>query len=72
MGIKVAVQKVDADQLIQRLQAEGAASKAEILIIADAGRLHLTLEEGLLQAVDAPGLQPFLPICGTRTSNCTV
>jgi iron(III) transport system substrate-binding protein len=56
-GIKVAVQKGDADQLIQRLQAEGTASKADILITADAGRLYLAREAGLLQAVDAPGLQ---------------
>jgi iron(III) transport system substrate-binding protein len=60
-GIKIAVQKGDADQLIQRLQAEGKASKADILITADAGRLYLAREAGLLQAVDAPGLQAIPP-----------
>lgn len=56
-GIKIAVQKGDADQLIQRLQAEGKASKADILITADAGRLYLARQSGLLQAVDSPALQ---------------
>lgn len=56
-GIRIAVQKGDADQLIQRLQAEGKSSKADILITADAGRLYLARQAGLLQAVDSPKLQ---------------
>ncbi|KHE71743.1 iron deficiency-induced protein A, partial [Halobacillus sp. BBL2006] len=39
-GIKVNVIKGDDDELIARLDREGKASKADVLITADAGRLH--------------------------------
>lgn len=55
-GIKVQVLKGDADQLLQRLKAEGARSPADLFITADVGRLWKAKEEGLLQPVGAPGI----------------
>ncbi|TXT46406.1 MAG: iron(III) transport system substrate-binding protein [Spirochaetes bacterium] len=49
-GIKVRVLKGDADQLLQRLKAEGAKSPADLFITADVGRLWKAKEEGLLQS----------------------
>jgi iron(III) transport system substrate-binding protein len=52
-GIKVRVLKGDADQLLQRLKAEGAKSPADLFITADVGRLWKAKEEGLLQAASS-------------------
>ncbi len=50
-GIQVRVVSASADELIARLEREGAASPADLLITVDAGRLHRAKERGLLQAV---------------------
>ena len=42
-GIEVNVLKGDSDQLIERIAREGENSPADLLITADAGRLHLSL-----------------------------
>jgi len=55
-GIKVTVLKGDADQLIQRIKAEGSASRADILMTADIGRLWYAQSLGLLQAVSSKAL----------------
>jgi iron(III) transport system substrate-binding protein len=60
-GIKVQVLQGDADQLLQRLKAEGKESPADILITADVGRLYLAKKEGLLQAISSPELQRQIP-----------
>src|SRR5690606_18045443 len=48
-GIKVNVVNASADELIQKLELEGANSPADILITVDAGRLHRAEEKGLFQ-----------------------
>src|SRR5690606_21270535 len=49
-GIKVNVVNASADELIQKLELEGANSPADILITVDAGRLYRAEEKGLFQS----------------------
>src|SRR5690554_8189626 len=60
-GIRVNVVTASADELIARLEAEGAASPADVLITVDAGRLHRAKERGLLQPIDAEILRANVP-----------
>ncbi len=60
-GIKVNVVKAKADELIKRLESEGENSPADILITADAARLHLAKSKGLLQSVDSAFLNATVP-----------
>ncbi len=60
-GITVNVVKASADELIKRLELEGAASPADLLITVDAGRLHRATEAGLLQAVKTETLVNSVP-----------
>lgn len=50
-GIKVNIVNASADELIQRLETEGEATKADVLITVDAGRLYRAQEKGLLQPI---------------------
>ena len=52
-GIKVNVVNASADELIQKLELEGANSPADILITVDAGRLHRAEEKGLFQPFES-------------------
>lgn len=60
-GIEVKVVSASADELITRLEAEGAASPADVLITVDAGRLHRAKERGLLQPVESEVLRANVP-----------
>jgi iron(III) transport system substrate-binding protein len=60
-GIEVKVVNADADQLIERLKAEGANSPADVLVTVDAGRMQRAKGEGLLQAVDSAVLKESTP-----------
>jgi iron(III) transport system substrate-binding protein len=60
-GIRVNVVSGSADELITRLQTEGASSPADLLITVDAGRLHRARERGLLQAVESEVLRANVP-----------
>ena len=60
-GIKVNVVSASADELIQKLELEGANSPADLLITVDAGRLHRAEEKGLLQAVNSSTLDANIP-----------
>ncbi len=60
-GIEVKVVKASADELIERLKAEGENSPADILIAADAGRLQRAKAAGLLQSVDSDTLASRIP-----------
>jgi iron(III) transport system substrate-binding protein len=60
-GIKVNVVSASADELIQKLELEGAGSPADVLITVDAGRLHRAEAKDLLQAVDSDILQENIP-----------
>lgn len=60
-GIQVRVVSASADELIARLEREGEASPADLLITVDAGRLHRAKEGGLLQSVESPVLEAVIP-----------
>ena len=49
------------EELIARMQAEGANSPADILLTVDAGRIWLADQEGLLQPVDSEVLNERIP-----------
>ena len=60
-GIGVRVVTASADELITRLEREGEASPADLLITVDAGRLHRAKERGLLQPVRSAELSGVIP-----------
>lgn len=60
-GIKVNVVKGKSDELIERLAREGKDTEADLLITADAGRLHRAKEKGLLQEVSSDVLSNNIP-----------
>ena len=60
-GIKVNVVSASADELIQKLELEGANSPADVLITVDAGRLHRAEEKGLLQSISSSTLDSNIP-----------
>lgn len=51
----------DAGPLIERLNAEGANSPADILMTVDAGELWHAADRGLLQSIDSPTLTKNIP-----------
>lgn len=60
-GIKVNLIQGKSDELIERLAREGEDSQADLLITADAGRLHRAKEQGLLQAAESETLDQNIP-----------
>ena len=60
-GIEVRVVTASADELITRLDREGEASPADVLITVDAGRLHRAKELNLLRAVNSAELSRSIP-----------
>ncbi len=60
-GIEVNVVKGKSDELIERLAREGEDTQADLLITADAGRLHRAKERGLLQPVSSDILLKNIP-----------
>lgn len=60
-GIKVNVVSASADELIQKLELEGANSPADVLITVDAGRLHRAETKDLLQAIGSEVLDTNIP-----------
>ena len=60
-GIEVNLIEGDADELIERIKAEGPNSPADVLITVDAGRLYRAEEAGLLMPVDSPVLEERVP-----------
>jgi iron(III) transport system substrate-binding protein len=60
-GIAVNVVEANHDELIQRLEAEGANSPADIFITVDAGRLALAAEKNLFGSVKSPVLEADVP-----------
>lgn len=60
-GIKVNVIKGEADELIERIKREGKATKADLFLTADVGRLYRAKEQGLLQSVSSDILSKQVP-----------
>ena len=60
-GIKVNLITGDDDPLLERLKREGENSPADVLITADAGRLHRAVENGSLQPIQSAKLNQAIP-----------
>jgi iron(III) transport system substrate-binding protein len=60
-GIQVNRIEGSPEELIARMQAEGANSPADIFLTVDAGRIWLADKDGLLQAVNSPTLDERIP-----------
>jgi len=60
-GIKVSVVKGGADELVERLKAEGEKTPADILLTKDAARIVWADTEGLLATVDSKVLTEQVP-----------
>lgn len=60
-GIRVNLIEGESDQLIARIQAEGANSPADILITVDGGRLHRAVEAGVFQPIESAVLEQRVP-----------
>lgn len=60
-GIEVNRIEGSAEELITRLEAEGANSPADVLLTTDAGRIWLADQAGLLQAADSEVLDTRIP-----------
>ncbi|NSX54060.1 extracellular solute-binding protein [Parasulfitobacter algicola] len=60
-GITVRRIEGNADELLARMQAEGANSPADILLTVDTSRLERAKEMGLLQSIDSDVLEARVP-----------
>lgn len=60
-GIKVNVVMAEDDELLSRLEAEGANSPADVIITADAGRLGLAKQRGFLKPINDSVLEANVP-----------
>lgn len=60
-GIHINVLEGDSDQLIERMQREGMASPADIMLTVDAGRLWRAEQDGLFQSIESDILNERLP-----------
>ncbi|WP_130806376.1 Fe(3+) ABC transporter substrate-binding protein [Senegalia massiliensis] len=60
-GIEVNIVKAKSDELIERLSREGESTEADVLITADAGRLHRAKSKDLLQSVESDVLSQNVP-----------
>ncbi len=60
-GITIKFITAEAGPLLQRLQAEGSNTPADLLITVDAGNLWQAKQQGLLQPIDSKVLQENVP-----------
>lgn len=60
-GIEINRIEGNADELIARIQAEGANSPADVLLTVDTSRLERAKDAGILQAIDSDVLEASVP-----------
>jgi iron(III) transport system substrate-binding protein len=60
-GIKINLIEANADELIERIAAEGANSPADVLITVDAGRLWRAVNQELIAPVESAMLEERIP-----------
>ena len=60
-GVRVRWLEMAPDQLVERMKAEGSASPADVILMADAGALWRAQTAGLFQPVSTPTLQSRIP-----------
>ncbi len=60
-GIEYNLVTGKADELLKRLQLEGSATPADVLVTSDAGRLHRAKEAGILQPINSDRVNLAIP-----------
>lgn len=60
-GVAVRVLPAAAEQLLERLRAEGDATEADLVVAADAGNLWRIQDAGLLRTITSPALEQGVP-----------
>lgn len=60
-GITINRIEGNADELIARMEAEGANSPADIFLTVDTSRLERAKDAGLFQSIDSPVLEARVP-----------
>lgn len=60
-GIRIRLIEANADQLLERIRAEGANSPADVILTVDASRLARAAEMGLTQPVESQAIASRLP-----------
>jgi iron(III) transport system substrate-binding protein len=60
-GIRIRVIEANADQLLERVRAEGANSPADVIITVDASRLARAQEMGLTQTIGSSVIEARIP-----------
>lgn len=60
-GVAVRVLTADAEQLLERLKAEGEATEADLVVTADAGNLWKLSDSGLLGSASSDALTAGVP-----------
>ena len=60
-GVKITWLTDKAGPLIQRLEAEGPRTPADLLLTVDAGNLWAAAQQGVLRAIDSPVLERDVP-----------
>src|SRR5918999_1741456 len=60
-GTDLSLRGGDANELFERIRAEGANTPADVLITVDAANLWRATEEGLLEPLDSPQLNRLVP-----------
>lgn len=60
-GIKVNIIKASGEELLQRIRTEGASSKADIYLTADAGNLYMAKQAGILRPFSSATLSKNIP-----------
>lgn len=60
-GIKINLVSANDEPLLERIRSEGAASPADVILLADATRLWRAEQEGLLQPLQSPLLAKVIP-----------
>lgn len=68
-GININRIEASADELIARMQAEGANSPADILLTVDTSRLERAKDAGILQSIDSDVLETRIPESLQDTDN---
>jgi iron(III) transport system substrate-binding protein len=60
-GVRVRTLQANAEQLLERLRAEGEATEADLVVAADAGNLWRIKDAGLLRNTVTPALEQGVP-----------
>lgn len=60
-GVKVNLVTGKAEELLKRLENEGANSPADLLVTVDAGNLHRAKEAGVTQPITSPAVESAVP-----------